>query len=64
MVKPTMRVCVTKETTAQQTFDHYESKRLVARDDEIQLPEFLHEDRSPFNTDAGAAAKKDSGTKE
>ena len=64
MVKPTMRVCITKEATAQQTFDHCESKRLVARDDEIQFPEFLHEDRSPFNTDAGAAAKKDAGTKE
>ena len=64
MVKPTMRVCVTKETTAQQTFDHCESKRLVARGNEIQFPEFLHEDRSPFNTDAKAAAKKDAGTKE
>ena len=64
MVKPTMRVCVAKETTAQQTFDHCESKRLVARGDEIQFPEFLHEDRSPFNTDAKAAAKKDAGTKE
>ena len=59
-----MRVCVAKETTAQQTFDHCESKRLVARGDEIQFPEFLHEDRSPFNTDAKAAAKKDAGTKE
>ena len=60
-----MGVCVTKETTSQQTFDHYENERLlVARDDKIQFPEFLHEDRLPFTTDTGAAAKKDGGTKE
>ena len=65
MVKPTMGVCVTKETTAQQTFDHCENERLlVARDDKIQFPEFLHEDRLPFTTDTGAVAKKDGGTKE
>ena len=59
-----MGVCVTKETTAQQTFDHCENKRLVVHDDKIQFPEFLHEDRSPFKTNAGAEAEKDAGTKE